>query len=125
MLATIMQHESSDLVGVARQALGVLSFGVGVVGALVLTWGILVALGLLVRAELCRLRGEDPRPRQRQLRQVLGMYILLGLEILVVADIIETIVAPSLTHLAVLGAIVVIRIVISFTINWELRQHPE
>lgn len=126
MLATITQHDSSAFLDMARQALGLLAFGIGVIGAIVLTWGIVVSLNILVRAELCRFRGEDPRPRQRELRQVLGMYIMLGLEILVVADIIETIAAPSLMHLAVLGVIVLIRIVISVALNWELKhQSPE
>jgi Protein of unknown function (DUF1622) len=47
---------------------------------------------------------------------------LLGLEFLIAADIIHTVLTPTLADLAILGAIVAIRTVISFSINWELRQ---
>jgi len=43
--------------------------------------------------------------------------------LLVAADIVETILTPDLEHLGALGAIVAIRTVISFSLNWELRQH--
>lgn len=125
MLATQTLHETPTIIDLIRNGLGVLAFAIAVLGAIVLAWGIIVALFSLIAAERCRLRGDDPRPRQRQLRHTLGMYILIGLEILVVADIIETIAAPSLMHLAVLGAIVLIRIVISVALNWELSQHRE
>lgn len=105
-----------------REALELAALGVGAVGAAVLVWGVAIAVVVLLRAELCRFRGDDPGPAQRQLRHVLGMYLLLGLEILVAADIIETLVAPTLEHLAILGAIVLIRTIISFTLNLELKH---
>ncbi len=95
---------------------------VGIVGVLVLLWGIALAGVQFVRTELCRLRGEDPRAHQGSLRKLLGFYLLLGLEFLVAADIIETIIKPDLESLLVLGLIVIIRTVISFTLNWELRH---
>ncbi|MBB6431423.1 putative membrane protein [Algisphaera agarilytica] len=52
----------------------------------------------------------------------LGFYLLLSLEILLAADIIETLNAPDLEHIVVLGAIVLIRTVISVSLNWELTQ---
>ena len=55
------------------------------------------------------------------LRANLGRGILLGLEILVVADIIRTIVvAPTLQSAATLGLIVLVRIVLSFAIDVEV-----
>ena len=57
-----------------------------------------------------------------QYRSTLGRAILLGLEFLVAADIIETLSAPTLEHLAILGGIVLIRTVISFSLNWELSH---
>ena len=56
------------------------------------------------------------------LRNVLGGAILLGLEVFVAADLIRTITeVPSLTNVLSLGLIVVIRTVLSFTIQIEIE----
>ena len=55
------------------------------------------------------------------LRRNLGRCILLGLEVLIVADIVRTIIVdPTLESVAVLGAIVVIRILLSFSLEVEI-----
>ena len=55
------------------------------------------------------------------LRETLGGAILLGLELLVAADIVKTVTAtPSLTDAAVLGLIVLIRTVLSISIEVEI-----
>jgi uncharacterized membrane protein len=55
------------------------------------------------------------------LRARLGRAILLGLEVLVVADIVRTIVVePTLESAATLGVIVVVRILLSFAIDVEV-----
>jgi len=55
------------------------------------------------------------------LRQDLGRNILLGLEVLIVADIVRTIiVTPTLESVTVLGIIVVIRILLSFSLEVEI-----
>lgn len=60
--------------------------------------------------------------RYRTYRQRLGRVILLGLELLVAADIIRTVaVTPTLTNAAVLGIIVVIRTFLSFSLEIELE----
>jgi uncharacterized membrane protein len=59
---------------------------------------------------------------------VLGYYLLLGLEFLIAADIIDTLMKPATQDLIVLGAIVAIRTVISYSLNSELAHetpHPE
>jgi uncharacterized membrane protein len=56
-----------------------------------------------------------------KLRQRLGRTILLGLEVLIIADIIRTIVVdPTLDSVVVLGLIVVIRIILSFSLEVEI-----
>jgi uncharacterized membrane protein len=61
----------------------------------------------------------------KTLRQSLGGAILLGLELLVAADIVKTVTStPSLTDAAVLGMIVLIRTVLSFTIEIEIDGVP-
>jgi uncharacterized membrane protein len=56
------------------------------------------------------------------LRQAFGGTLLLGLEILVAADLIRTVaVAPSLQNVYVLGLIVVIRTFLSFSLETEIE----
>jgi uncharacterized membrane protein len=55
------------------------------------------------------------------LRRNLGRCILLGLEVLIVADIVRTIIVePTFESVAVLGAIVVVRILLSFSLEVEI-----
>jgi uncharacterized membrane protein len=57
----------------------------------------------------------------KTLRDSIGGAILLGLELLVAADIVKTVTSkPSLTDAAILGMIVLIRTVLSFTIEVEI-----
>ena len=57
----------------------------------------------------------------RDFRRWLGRSILLGLELLVAADIIRTVAAqPTLTGVAVLAAIVAIRTFLSFSLELEI-----
>ena len=61
-----------------------------------------------------------PEP-YRELRENLGRAILVGLEVLIIADIIRTIIVEqSLESVAILGSIVAIRIVLSFSIDVEI-----
>ncbi|WP_394770833.1 DUF1622 domain-containing protein [Lacisediminihabitans sp.] len=54
-------------------------------------------------------------------RRFLGRSILLGLELLVAADIIRTVaVTPTLESVAVLGGIVLIRTFLSFSLELEI-----
>jgi uncharacterized membrane protein len=58
----------------------------------------------------------------KTLRDSIGGAILLGLELLVAADIVKTVTSkPSLTDAAILGVIVLIRTVLSFTIEVEIE----
>jgi uncharacterized membrane protein len=67
-----------------------------------------------------RVRGREPLVYRRY-RQQLGHSILLGLELLVAADIIRTVaVTPTLTSIAVLGGIVLIRTFLSFSLELEI-----
>ena len=72
-----------------------------------------------------RCGNEVVRHRRQQsfsdLRKDLGRVILLGLEVLIIADIIGTIVVDqSVESVAVLGIIVVIRVVLSFSLEVEI-----
>ena len=56
------------------------------------------------------------------LRQAFGGTLLLGLEVLVAADLLRTVaVAPTLSNVYVLGLIVVIRTFLSFSLETEIE----
>ena len=56
------------------------------------------------------------------LRQAFGGTLLLGLEVLVAADLLRTVaVAPTLNNVYVLGLIVVIRTFLSFSLETEIE----
>jgi uncharacterized membrane protein len=98
------------------------SFGIGVLGVLVIVFGVLGGLVRFIRSEIDAARGRAVDDDRRQLRHVLGYYLLLGLEFLIAADIIDTLMKPSTQDLIILGAIVAIRTVISYSLNAELAQ---
>ena len=88
------------------------------VGAGIMIVGGLAAFAAFGRRSLRR-SGTDAYER---LRRDLGRSILLGLEVLIIADIVRTIIVdPTLESVAVLGAIVVIRIVLSFALEVEIE----
>jgi len=61
------------------------------------------------------------RGAYRDLRRNLSRVILLGLEVLIIADIIRTIVVDqSVESVTVLGIIVLIRVVLSFSLEVEI-----
>ena len=101
------------------------SFGIGVLGVLVIVFGVACGLVRFVRAELRSARGADVEADRKRLRHVLGYYLLLGLEFLIAADIIDTLMKPSVQDLIVLGAIVLIRTVISYSLNAELKSEKQ
>src|SRR4051812_3956947 len=99
------------LIASCFEALGV---GIIVIGALAAT-GVFLAGGF----------GHAGWPAAFRLyRANLGRGILLGLELLVAADIIGTVaVTPSIQNVAILGLIVLIRTFLSFSLEVEIEGH--
>jgi uncharacterized membrane protein len=70
-------------------------------------------------------RSGQARQAYALLRQALGGTLLLGLEILVAADLVRTIaVAPTLDNVLTLGLIVLIRTFLSFSLEIEINGTP-
>ncbi|TFD16686.1 DUF1622 domain-containing protein [Cryobacterium sp. TMT2-23] len=75
----------------------------------------------VIAAVLAVLRADTRPGAYTGLRRNLGRAILLGLEVLIIADIIRTIlVDPTPQSVLVLGAIVVIRVLLSFSLEVEM-----
>lgn len=83
-----------------------------------------IAFGLLISAirYILGLVSEAALNAYQRLRQDIGRAILLGLEILVAADIIRTVaITPTLESVAILAGIVLIRTVLSFSLQLEVE----
>lgn len=90
-----------------------------IIGAIAMVAGFVVAVVLAVRTLA---RKESARAASLVLRNTLGAAILLGLEVLVAADPIRTITSkPSIEDALILGLIVVIRTVLSMSIQIEIE----
>jgi uncharacterized membrane protein len=85
-------------------------------------WVLILGAVLAILAFVLRqARGRSFREAYHELRADLGRAILLGLEFLVIADIIGTVaVEPTLQNLGVLAGIVVIRTLLSFALELEV-----
>lgn len=67
------------------------------------------------------LRAKDSATAYRVLRETFGRSVLLGLEILVAADLIRTItVKPTFENIGVLGLLVAIRTFLSWSLEVEI-----
>jgi uncharacterized membrane protein len=66
-------------------------------------------------------RGEAGLMTYRRGREIFARGLLISLEVLVAADLIRTIaVQPTLTNVGVLGLIVLVRTLLSFSLNIEI-----
>lgn len=114
MIVAVMESTGFEWKDLCEAIAGLIAW----IGVAVLTYGVVRAAWCFIQVE----RRGSQREARNQLRMDLGYYVLLALEILVAADVIETLTAPNLEHVLVLGIIVLIRTVISFSLNWELAQ---
>jgi uncharacterized membrane protein len=88
-------------------------------GVVVMLAGALIASLAFARRLL--LQHAAPQEAYHALRADLGRAILLGLEFLVIADIIGTVaIEPTLQNLGVLAVIVAIRTLLSFALELEV-----
>lgn len=60
--------------------------------------------------------------KNQYIKTFLGSYILLSLEFLIVADVIETIVKPTFQDTFKLAMVVLIRTLISYFLNNEINE---
>jgi uncharacterized membrane protein len=107
MFTQLMDHVAQGF-----EALAAAILVVGVIWSFVLAWLAARRSGWSARAYLV-------------LRQAFGGTLLLGVEVLVAADLIRTVaVAPTLDNVLVLGLIVVIRTFLSFSLETEIEGVP-
>jgi uncharacterized membrane protein len=94
-----------------------LRLGVEALGAIVIGVGVLVAIvGLVRHAAVARGTSFNP------VRLAFARYLTLALELQLAADILSTSVAPTWDRIGKLAAIAVIRTVLNYFLERELRE---
>ena len=85
---------------------------------------ILIAVAVSTAVFLVRVSHSGFLANYRDYRANLGRGILLGLEILIAADILKSVVVdPTVEGIAVLGGIVIIRTFLSISLDVEINGH--
>ena len=97
-----------------------ISFVLNVIGSLIILFGIAVSLIEFLRKEV--FERERAVQLNENIRLKLGSYLVLGLEFFIAGDIVKTIITPTWESLGMLGAIVVIRTILSYFLTKDLRK---
>ena len=101
-----------------KPAMETVSLVFEIAGVITIVIGFVLAL---VRSGACLIADHDARGAYHQFRSIFGKSVLLGLEVLVAADLIRTVaVEPSLNNLYVLLLLVFIRTFLSWALDVEL-----
>ncbi len=102
-----------------KQVVELAGTGFEVAGVSILVIGAVAAFVIYV---IALVRRDDGSQAYRDLRRDLGKAILIGLELLVAADIIRSVaVDPTFVSIGVLGLIVLIRTFLSWSLEVEIN----
>ena len=103
--------------------LGNISDIIAFLSVIIIIWGVLITFVKYVYHEITERKDYNALHTKREtIRHRLGSYIMLGLEMLIAADIVETVINPSLEDIGILASIVLIRTVIGFFLEKELGE---
>lgn len=101
-----------------EQALNIAIVAIEAVGALMIVGAVLLSIGELALSVIRRNLTADTMAARLRLAQ----RLVLAIEFLIAADILKTIRTPTLEGMALLGAIIAVRTVLSLSIAYELRK---
>lgn len=108
---------------ILQNVLEYVTLAIGSLAGLVIVYGVVLGLVELVRAELRSFRDtEETSVVFEKIRYDVGFHLLLGLEFLIAADIIRTVLRPSFEELGILAGIVAIRTVLSYFLGKEINR---
>ncbi|MEG0238012.1 MAG: DUF1622 domain-containing protein [Clostridium sp.] len=105
-----------------KHILEILIFILDSLSIIVIAWGVAIAFLAFIKSEFSSKNRSDVINKNNLIKNRLGSYILFGLEILICADIIESILNPSVKDMVLLASIVVIRTFISYFLNKEMES---
>lgn len=86
----------------------------------IVLWGFIMGFLRFVYVEFFHREGKFAQ--YEELRRSVGIYIILGLEFMIVSDLLNTIQKRDRESLIILGGLVVIRTIISFFLGKEMKE---
>ncbi len=98
------------------------AFCISVLSMVVISYGSILAMLKFVQNELSRVRGRFSFKKLNTIKINFSYYLLLGLDFLIAADVIRTIVENTLQDLTILGVSVLIRTILSFFLGKEMKE---
>lgn len=100
----------------------IIGYIINAAGIFVVLWGFVVSLKEFILLKLKRHSFQSFFLESNRIRAMLGTYILFGLEFMIAADILHTFLKPNMEELLTLGAVVLIRTVISYFLAKEVDE---
>ncbi|HEX5417407.1 MAG TPA: DUF1622 domain-containing protein [Chloroflexota bacterium] len=85
---------------------------------------VLIAMGNALAPFLLAVVRAQRWPGMAEVRRRLGRGLVLSLQIFVAADLLRTLANPGLQEVIILGAIAVLRTILGFNLEYELRHLP-
>jgi uncharacterized membrane protein len=104
-----------------HQVLLTIQHSVSFCGVLVIVVGVLIAITRYAKYALSESLSV-PQMDINKIRLNLGLSLTLGLEFIVAADLIGTTTAPDYYSVGIVASIVLIRTVLSYTLNKEINS---
>lgn len=96
--------------------------GISFCGVLVILFGVFTALYRYLFYSVCNLMNASKVKMDiNQIRLSLGRVLTLGLEFIIAADLIGTTIAPDYYSVGIAASIVLIRTLLSYTLNREIN----
>ncbi len=103
-----------------KRVAGHISFGMEVIAALIIAYGAADAvIGLLRPARL------RPYGGKKLVWQRFGMWLILGLEFMLAADIVRTAISPTWEQIGQLAAIAIIRTFLNYFLEKDIEKYVE
>ncbi|MBK1812224.1 DUF1622 domain-containing protein [Clostridium sp. YIM B02505] len=104
-----------------KKILEILIIGLQGLSIIIIVWGVLLCLINFIKVEISIDNRSNIVQKITSTKNHLGSYILLGLEVLISADIIDSILNPTMHDILRLATIVIIRTIISYFLNKEMK----
>ena len=113
--------EHAGAISTLTESVHIVGEAFGMFGVAIMVVGISIATILFIVAVLKK-KGFETNVHEYKIR--IGRAMLLSLEVLIAADIIETVaLAPTIENMAALGVIVIVRTFLSWALTLEIEGH--
>ncbi|HKL44409.1 MAG TPA: DUF1622 domain-containing protein [Candidatus Absconditabacterales bacterium] len=116
----MLNHGLSLFWNYAENILKIITTIIYISGILVIIIGFVKAAFKFIKSFF--IKKLNSHNHQNKIRVLLGVYILLGLDFIIIADIIHSIMSTEIQQLYALGMIVIIRIAIAYFLGKEIKE---